>query len=96
MSRTTPAWTVAGSVALALTGAMTWFIYLVSFVDDRWVGFVLASLFTAVPAWIATGALAYEGAEITLPRRKPRGWRRMRREAEERAYIRDLEKELGL
>ena len=99
MRRTIPAWPVAGGAAFVFTVALAWLIYLVSFVDGRWQGFLVADAFVVLVLWIITGAFAAESVEISLPgckRRKPRGWRKLRREAEERAYIRDLERELGL
>ena len=99
MRRTIPAWPVAGGAAVVFTAALVWLIYLVSFVDGRWLGFLVADVFAVCVLWIITGAFAAESVEISLPgrgQRKPRGWRKLRREAEERAYIRDLERELEL
>ena len=99
MRRAIPAWPVAGGAAVVFTVALAWLIYLVSFVDGRWQGFLVADVFVVCVLWITTGAFAAESVEISLPatrRRRPKGWRKLRREAEERAYIRDLERELGL
>ena len=99
MRRTIPAWPVAGGAAVVFTAALVWLIYLVSFVDGRWQGFLVADAFVVLVLWSITGVFALEAVEISLPgrkRRKPSGWRKLRREAEERAYIRDLERELGL
>ena len=42
MRRTIPAWPVAGGAAFVFTAALVWLIYLVSFVDGRWQGFMVA------------------------------------------------------
>ena len=42
MRRTIPAWPVAGGAAVVFTVALVWLIYLVSFVDGRWQGFMVA------------------------------------------------------
>ena len=99
MRRKIPAWPVAGGAAVVFTAALAWLIYLVSFVDGRWQGFLVADAFVVCVLWSITGVFALEAVEISLPgrrQRKPRGWRKLRREAEERAYIRDLGRELGL
>ena len=99
MRRKIPAWPVAGGAAFVFTVALAWLIYLVSFVDGRWQGFMVADAIAVCVLWSITGVFALEAVEISLPgrrQRKPRGWRKLRREAEERAYIRDLERELGL
>ena len=99
MRRKIPAWPVAGGAAFVFTAALVWLIYLVSFVDGRWQGFMVADAIAVCVLWSITGVFALEAVEIPSPgrrRRKPRGWRKLRREAEERAYIRDLERELGL
>ena len=99
MRRTIPAWPVAGGAAVVFTVALVWLIYLVSFVDVRWQWFLVADAIAVCVLWSVTGVFALEAVEISLPatrRRRPKGWRKLRREAEERAYIRDLERELGL
>ena len=99
MRRTIPAWPVAGGAAVVFTAALAWLIYLVSFVDGRWQGFMVADALVVCVLWSITWVFALEAVEVSLPgrrSRKPRGWRKLRREAEERAYIRDLERELEL
>ena len=93
MRRTIPAWPVAGGAAFVFTVALVWLIYLVSFVDGRWQGFMVADAIAVCALWSITGVFALEAVEISLPGRRQR---KLRREAEERAYIRDLERELGL
>jgi len=91
-----PAWVIAATVMVLHFGAIAYGIYLTSFVDERFrdlAFFVGFGLVVTVPLSIF-GSVWSDG--IPLPRRKPRGWRRLRREAEERAYVRDLEKELEL
>lgn len=56
-------------------------------------GTAVISVFFAVALYILTAALA--DCEITYSV-KPRGWRKLRRDAEREAYISKLEREVGL
>ena len=56
-------------------------------------GTATISLFVAIGLWITTGAFA--DCKITYAV-KPRGWRKLRRDAEREAYIDKLEREVGL
>lgn len=87
---------VFGFIAIILTGVSIWLGYLTAFVDERWAGFTVVSAFATFVSWSIVGVCAMVDVSFTLPQRKPKGWRRLRREAEERAYIKKLEEELGL
>ena len=80
------AWITGG--LLASTLALIW---AVSFVDDRWGGFLTVSILFLIASVICTGITAAD--DVTYWKR-PRGWRRLRREAEREAYIKKLEREL--
>lgn len=68
-------------------------IFLTAFVDGRWWPFILVSSIASVVCVIVTAVAASEGATYTM---KPRGWRKLRRDAEREAYIKQLEKEARL
>lgn len=80
------AWITGGSLASMLA-----LIWAVSFVDDRWGGFLIASILLLIVSAICTGTTAADDVTYT---KKPRGWRKLRREAEREAYIKKLEREL--
>lgn len=75
-------------VLFAATLLLTW---AASFVDNRWGGFLAVNVIMLTAATIATAGFAVEGDTYT---RRPRGWRKLRREAERQAYIERLEREL--
>ena len=56
-------------------------------------GTATISLFVAIALWITTGAFADYKTTYTV---KPRGWRKLRRDAEREAYRAKLEREVGL
>lgn len=62
-----------------------------AFGDSAWWPFILLTSLTTVVFGITTAATA---ADKVTYRSKPRGWRKMRADAEREAYIRDLEREL--
>ena len=78
---------ISGGLLISML-ALTW---AVSFVDERWYGCLVANGVCLVASMICTAATATHGATYTT---KPRGWRKLRREAERRAYIEQLEREL--
>lgn len=86
-----PVWPILAWVSGALLVAMLGMIYLVSFVDGRWAGF----LFINILAFVPTTASIFLLGDVTY-KRKPRGWRKLRRDRERQAYIEQLERETGI
>ena len=86
-----PVWPIFAWISGGLFVSMLALIWAVSFVDDRWGGFLAVNVISLIAAAIATVGFAGEGDTYT---KRPRGWRKLRREAERQAYIERLEREL--
>lgn len=84
-------WPIFAWITGSLFISMLALIWAVSFVDDRWGGFLSANVFILLASGVATLAFAYMDVTYT---KRPRGWRKLRREAERQAYIERLEREL--
>lgn len=84
-------WPIFAWITGGLFPSMLALIWAVSFVDERWAGFFFTNALLLVSSAICAGTTAIEGVTYM---KKPRGWRRLRREAERRAYIEQLEREL--
>jgi len=82
------AWITGGLLAL-----VSWLGYLTEFVDERWEDFVISA--TILVIFSAAGTISAGVSQLTYTK-KPRGWRKLRRDAEREAYIKQLEKEAGL
>ena len=80
------AWISGGLLVSTLT--LTW---AVSFVDGRWEAFLAVNTLLLLTSLIPLGVCLLEDMTYT---KKPRGWRKLRREAERQAYIERLEREL--
>lgn len=94
--RSIPMWPLMFTIPALFIVAAVWLGYLTAFVDDRWGDLAQGAVFLAAFAFVAPVVAGAAEARIPLPSRKPRGWRKIRREKEEEAYIQRLEKELGL
>ena len=84
-------WPIFAWITGSLFISMLALIWAVSFVDDRWGGFLAVNVISLIAATVATAGSAADGNTYT---KRPRGWRRLRREAERRAYVEQLEREL--
>lgn len=84
-------WPTFAWISGGLFLSMLALIWAVSFVDSRWGGFLSVNLALLIAGTICTGGCVADGNTY---RKRPRGWRKLRREAEREAYIRQLEREL--
>lgn len=86
-----PVWPIFAWISGGLFASMLAPIWAVSFVDNRWEGFLVVNVLALLASVVTTFAFAVEGTTYT---KRPRGWRKLRREAERQAYIERLEREL--
>ena len=84
-------WPIFAWISGGLFVSMLALIWAVSFVDDRWGGFLAVNVISLLASTVALAGFAGDGETYTA---KPRGWRKLRREAERQAYIERLEREL--
>ncbi len=84
-------WPIFAWITGGLFLSMLALIWAVSFVDGRWAGFLFANVIFLFASAICTVLSADAGVTY---RKRLRGWRKRRREAEREAYIRQLEREL--
>ena len=84
-------WPIFAWITGGLFLSMLALIWAVSFVDERWGGFLAVNVISLIVATVATAGFAADGNTYT---KRPRGGRRLRREAERQAYIERLEREL--
>lgn len=85
-----PIWAWISGVLVAISLTLGW---VTVFVDHRWEGFTIA--FVCLGIWAGSGTVGMAISEVTYEK-KPRGWRKERRWAEKEAYVRQLERELGI
>ena len=84
-------WPIFAWISGGLFTSMLALIWATSFVDNRWGGFLAVNVISLMASTIATAGFAAEGNTYT---KRPRGWRKLRWEAERQAYIERLEREL--
>lgn len=84
-------WPIFAWISGVLFVTMLGTIYLYSFVDDQWKGFMFVAIMLFAMSACVTAPVAVEGVTYE---KKPRGWRKERRRAEKEAYVRRLEQEL--